>query len=70
MLNVVDLKFGDEYGYYLLTPISDSKVFSYEGELEANYPNKTKNIRPTICINKSILKSGKGTINNPYKGSE
>ena len=70
MLSVNDLKFGDEYGYYLITPISNTKVYVYEEELKASLPNVAKNIRPTICINKSVLKSGKGTLNNPYKGSE
>ena len=70
MLSVVDLKFGDEYGYYLITPISNTKVYVYEEELKASLPNIAKNIRPTICINKNILKSGKGTFNNPYKGSD
>ena len=70
MLNVADLKFGDEYGYYLITPISNTKVYVYEEELEASSPNIAKNIRTTICINKNILKKGKGTLGNPYKGSD
>lgn len=70
MLNVADLKFGDQYGYYLLTPVSNTKVYIYEQELEASSINVTRNIRPTISINKSILKNGKGTENNPYKVGE
>lgn len=70
MLNVSDIKFGDLYGYYLLTPVSNNKVYIYEEELEASSINITRNIRPTIAIKKSILKSGKGLEDNPYKVGE
>ncbi|MGN0974144.1 MAG: hypothetical protein ACI4OT_05315 [Bacilli bacterium] len=70
MLNVSDIKFGNLYGYYLLTPVSNNKVYIYEEELEASKTNITRYIRPTIAIKKNILKSGKGLQDNPYKVGE
>lgn len=70
MLNVSDIKFGNLYGYYLLTPVSNNKVYIYEEELEASKTNITRYIRPTIAIKKNILKSGKGLEDNPYKVGE
>ncbi len=70
MLNVIDLKFGDDYGYYLLTPVSNTKVYIYERELKASAVNVTRNIKPTVAIYKNSIKSGKGTEKSPYKVGE
>ena len=67
---VMDLKFDSDFGYYLMTPVSDSKVYYYDNDLSASAVETQRKLRITIAIDKSILKQGDGTKNNPYKEGE
>ena len=65
--NVLDLKFDSDYPYYLMTPVSDSKVYVYDKDLSASKTEMQRKLRITIAIDKGILKQGDGTKENPYK---
>ena len=64
---VLDLKFDSDFTYYLMTPVSDDKVYSYNKDLSASKVETQRKLRITIAIDKGILKQGDGTKKNPYK---
>ena len=64
---VMDLKFDSDFGYYLMTPVSDNKVYYYDNDLSSSSVEIQRKIRVTIAIDKGILKQGDGTKDNPYK---
>lgn len=67
ILNVADLKFGEDVsGYYLSTKASDSKVFYYKDGLSYSKPALSRAYRPTISINIPNNLEGKGTIDAPF----
>ena len=65
--NVLDLKFDSDFNYYLMTPVSDSKIYSYNKDLSASKIDTQRKLKITIAIDKGILKQGDGTKENPYK---
>lgn len=67
ILNVADLKFGEDVsGYYLSTKASDSKVFYYKDGLSYSKPGLARAYRPTISIKTPNNLEGKGTIDAPF----
>lgn len=68
MLNAADFKFGSfsDY-YYLTTPAGNNLVYVYsKGLLESNI-NSYEYYRPAIMIKNDVkIKSGSGTINDPF----
>lgn len=67
ILNVADLKFGEDVsGYYLSTKASDSKVFYYKDGLSYSKPGLARAYRPTISIKTPNNLEGTGTIDAPF----
>jgi len=65
--SMIDPIFNKEpYNYYLTTPYEDEYTYIYNNDVYAVKPNLVRNIKPTICINKNSLTSGKGTKEEPY----
>lgn len=66
--NIADMKFGDySESYYLTTPGSTGKVYSYGEHMMESKVNLQKQIKPAICIKKAKIKTGNGTKNSPYE---
>ena len=67
LYNVLDLKVGNTLEtYYLLTPSADNYVYLYNSGLIESKVTLVRNIKPTININKLTIKSGTGTLEDPY----
>lgn len=67
ILNIADLKFGEDVsGYYLSTKASDSKVFYYKDGLSYSKPGLARAYRPTISIKVPNKLEGKGTKDAPF----
>ena len=66
-LNLIDPIFNKEdNNYYLTTPFEDKYVYIFNKDLYAVKPTALRNIKPVICIDKKSIKSGDGSLNNPY----
>lgn len=65
--NVSDLKINnnDEI-FYLMTPSETNYTYLYSMGLSKSKITLSRNIKPTININKLTVESGKGTIDDPY----
>ena len=62
------MKFGDySDSYYLMTPGTTGKVYSYGEHMMESKVSLQKGIKPAICIDKTKIKSGNGTKNSPYE---
>lgn len=67
LYNVADLKIGNaEEMYYLITPSEKGYTYYYDSNLIKSKINLSRNIKPTININKNKILSGNGSLNNPY----
>lgn len=65
--NVADLKIGsNDDMFYLSTPVDDNNVYFYNEGLIKSKVTLSRNIKPTININKLSIESGKGTLEDPY----
>lgn len=66
--NIADMKFGEfEDSYFLTTPGTSGKVYSYGEHMMESRVNLQKKIKPAISIKKEKIKSGNGTKNSPYE---
>ncbi len=66
MYSIEDLKLNDGSMYYLLTPASEGYVYYYSDSVIPSKISLSRNIKPTININKLKINSGNGTIDDPY----
>lgn len=71
LLNIFDYNTNlDLTDYYYLNKTSSVGSMIYvgnkDGLLDEDVVSEVKHIVPTICIDKSILKNGDGSLNNPY----
>ena len=67
MYSVSDLKIGNiDKMYYLLTPSKTGYVYFYDGDIIESKVSYSRNIIPTININKFKISSGAGSIDNPF----
>lgn len=65
--SIIDPIFNKEdNNYYLTTPFEDKYVYIFNKDLYAVKPTALRNIKPVICIDKKSIKSGDGSLNNPY----
>lgn len=65
--NVADLKINNSNEmFYLMTPSETNYAYLYNMGLSKSKITLSRNIKPTININKFGVESGKGTINDPY----
>ncbi|MBQ3469168.1 MAG: hypothetical protein IJH18_03870 [Bacilli bacterium] len=57
--------------YFLINTISKTSkvvhVFDFRGIINNSSVDDNKKIVPTVCVRKSMIKKGIGTISNPYK---
>ena len=67
LTSIIDLKFDNVNNYYLLNGNSEGKVYIYNDGLAESKPGLSRSIKPSICIKKSKIKSGNGSIDNPYE---
>lgn len=69
LLNINDLKFNSEItNYLLMTDNNDKLVYTYGEIVKTGKPAIYRNIRPCISISRDItIKSGNGSINDPYQ---
>ena len=56
----------EDLNYYLSTPYEEDYTYIYNDDVYAVKPNLVRNIKPTVCINKNSITSGKGTVEEPY----
>lgn len=67
MLSVSDLKIGNiDKMYYTLSPAKTGYVYYFDGDLIASKVSFSRNIKPTININKLKITSGSGSQSDPY----
>lgn len=65
--NIADLKINNtDETFYLMTPSDTNYVYLYNMGLNKSKVTLTRNIKPTININKYSVESGKGTLTDPY----
>ena len=67
LTSVEDLKL--DYGvnnYYLLNGLEDGKIYLYNNYLIESKPTLSRGVKPSIYIKKTSIKSGTGTLNDPY----
>lgn len=68
ILNLMDLKFDSSISNYLLsTTNKEGLIYTYSDVLKTGKTTIYRNIRPCIGLDKNTkIKSGKGTLNDPY----
>lgn len=70
LLNIFDYYTGPSDNFFYLTTTSSVGSMGYvhhnTGLLEESRVNELKSIVPVISINKNLIKSGLGTLDNPY----
>lgn len=65
--SVVDFKFdNDSKNYYLLNGTKEGKSYVYSDYLIESKTTLSRAIKPSICIKKSAIKSGDGSLTKPY----
>ena len=65
--SIIDPIFNKEdNNYYLTTPFEDKYVYIFNKDLYAVKPTALRNIKPVINKKKKSIKSGDGSLNNPY----
>ncbi len=68
LLNLYDLKFNNDLDNYYISTYNDEYVYVMGKNIKESGPTITRNIRPCIAISKdSKIKSGNGTINEPFE---
>ncbi len=66
LLSLEDLKFNNELSEYFLLNGIDTSSYLYGNELVTSKPNISRKIRPCIVIQTATVKSGDGSLENPY----
>ena len=69
LLGINDIKANlENSNYYLMTEATDNKVFAYDlsGYLYSSTFSQSRKVRPAITIKKNGIKSGSGTLADPY----
>lgn len=56
----------EKNNYYFSTPFENENVYIYNEEIYPVKPNIIRNINLSICVDKTKIKDGKGTKDNPY----
>ena len=65
--SITDLKLDkDVSNYYLLNGVSNKKSLMYRNSLIESKPFLSRGIKPSIVIKNQIIKSGTGTVKDPY----
>lgn len=67
MLNTTDLKFNNSLQDYYLSNSIYGKVGLYGGETIGSNPTVRQNVRFAICIKKTNIKEGEGSLEKPFK---
>ena len=67
LTSIEDLKLDYEVNnYYLLNGTTEGKIYLYNNYLIESKPTLSRGIKPSIYIKKTNVKSGTGTLNDPY----
>lgn len=69
LLGINDIKANlENNNYFLMNENADNKVFAYDlsGYLYTSSFSQSRKVRPAITISKKNIKSGNGTLENPY----
>ena len=67
LTSVEDLKLDYSVNnYYLLNGLSEGKIYLYNNYLIESKPTLSRGIKPSIYIKKTKVKSGTGTLKDPY----
>ncbi len=68
LYNIADMKFGMlEKSYHLLTPSKTGSIYIYGPYLTPSKVNIQRDIRPAISVKNSKIKTGDGTLKNPFE---
>ena len=60
------LKLDNVDNYYLLNGTEKGKIYLYSEGIIESKPALSRGIKPSICIKKSAIKEGNGTLESPY----
>lgn len=64
--SIKDFKYEYDKSYYLLNGDSNNNIYLYDELLTESKIDLYRNIKPTICIKKTNVKSGVGTLDSPF----
>ena len=64
--SIKDFKFEHDKSYFLLNGTTKNNIYMYDEILIESKIDLNRNIKPTICIKKTKVESGVGTIESPF----